>query len=78
MRMLPLQLVIIDLEDGRRGAFIGRPLVPDSFTEDDCQVENVWFTNIQEVPDGLSLARLTEMAMEQVGQQIDLQTATRQ
>lgn len=78
MKMLPLQLVIIDLEDGRRGAFIGRPLVPDSFSEDDCQVENVWFTNIQEVPEGVSLTRLTEMAIEQVGTQIDLQTATRQ
>lgn len=78
MRTLPLQLVIIDLENGRRGAFIGRPLVPDSFSEDDCQVENVWFTNIQEVPEGVPLGRLTEMAIEQVEDQIDLKTATRQ
>jgi hypothetical protein len=78
MKMLPLQLVVIDLEDGRRGAFIGRPLVPDSFADDDCQVENVWFTSIQEIPEGVSLASLTDMAMEQVTDQIESKTATRQ
>jgi len=78
MKMLPLQLVVIDLEDGRRGAFIGRPLVPDSFSDDDCQVENVWFTSIQEIPEGVSLTSLTDMAMEQVTDQIESKTATRQ
>ena len=78
MKMLPLQLVVIDLEDGRRGAFVGRPLVPDSFSDDDCQVENVWFTSIQEIPEGVSLASLTEMVMEQVTDQIESKTATRQ
>lgn len=78
MKMLPLQLVVIDLEDGRRGAFIGRPLVPDSFSGDDCQVENVWFTSIQEIPEGVSLASLTDMAMEQVTDQIESKTATLQ
>ena len=78
MKMLPLQLVVIDLEDGRRGAFIGRPLVPDSFCDDDCQVENVWFTSIQEIPEGVSLSSLTDMAMEQVTDQIESKTATRQ
>ena len=78
MKMLPLQLVVIDLENGRRGAFIGRPRVPDSFSDDDCQVENVWFTSIQEIPEGVSLTSLTDMAMEQVTDQIESKTATRQ
>ncbi len=68
MKMLPLQMVIIDLENGRRGVFIGQPLLCDDSTDENCQVENVWFTNIQEVPDGATLEQLTRMAMEQYAQ----------
>jgi len=66
MKMLPLQLVIIDLENGQRGVFIGRPLVSDGIEEEDCQVENVWFTNIQEMPDNATLEQLTRMALDQL------------
>ena len=66
MKMLPLQLVIIDLENGQRGVFIGRPLISDGVTEEDCQVENVWFTDIQEMPDTATLEQLTRMALEQM------------
>lgn len=66
MKMLPLQLVIIDLENGQRGVFIGRPLVVDDSTEEGCQVENVWFTNIQEMPDTATLEQLANMALEQM------------
>jgi hypothetical protein len=66
MKMLPLQLVIIDLENGQRGVFIGRPLVSDGVTEEDCQVENVWFTDIHEMPDNATLEQLTRMALEQM------------
>ncbi len=66
MKMLPLQLVIIDLENGQRGVFIGRPLVSSETTESDCQVENVWFTDIHDVPDNATLEQLTHMAMEQM------------
>lgn len=66
MKMLPLQLVIIDLENGQRGVFIGRPLVSGETTESDCQVENVWFTDIHDVPDNATLDQLTHMAMEQM------------
>jgi hypothetical protein len=67
MKMLPLQLVIIDLENGKRGVFVGRPLISDGSTEEDCQVENVWFTEIHEMPDNASLEQLTRMALEQMG-----------
>ena len=66
MKMLPLQLVIIDLENGQRGVFVGRPLVVDEKAAEDCQVENVWFTDIQEMPDTATLEQLTRMALEQI------------
>lgn len=66
MKMLPLQLVIIDLENGQRGVFIGRPLVVDDSTEEGCQVENVWFTNVQEMPDTATLEQLAKLALEQM------------
>ncbi len=66
MKLLPLQLVIIDLENGQRGVFIGRPLITDDIKEEDCQVENVWFTDIREMPDNSTLEQLTRMAIEQI------------
>lgn len=70
MKTHPLQMVIIDLEDGRRGVFVGRPLIGDATVAEECQVENVWFTNIQEVPDGATIEQLTRLAMSQIAQQI--------
>lgn len=63
MKMLPLQMVIIDLENGQRGVFIGRPLVPMEAGDDDCQVENVWFTDIHEMPDDATLDQIAKMTM---------------
>jgi hypothetical protein len=73
MKLLPLQLVIIDLENGRRGVFIGRPLITDEANEDDCQVQNVWFTDIHEMPDTATLEQLTRMAIEQISASRTLQ-----
>ena len=73
MKMLPLQLVIIDLENGQRGVFIGRPLITDDSVEDECQVENVWFTDIQEMPDNATLEQLSRMALEQMSRGRTLQ-----
>jgi hypothetical protein len=66
MKTHPLQMVIIDLGNGRRGVFVGRPLVCDDESEEDCQVENVWFTDIHEVPDGATIDQLTRLALEQI------------
>jgi len=66
MKMLPLQLVIIDLENGERGVFIGRPLITNEASENDFQVQNVWFTDIHELPDSSTLDQLTRMALEQM------------
>jgi hypothetical protein len=66
MKTLPLQLVIIDLENGRRGVFIGTPLVCADATDEECQVENVWFTDVHQIPDGASLEQITKLAYEQI------------
>jgi hypothetical protein len=66
MKMLPLQMVIIDMENGQRGVFIGRPLVTTETQSADCQVENVWFTDIHELPDDATLAQLAKMTFEEV------------
>ena len=66
MKRAPLQLVIIDLEDGRRGVFVGRPLVPEESDDEDCQVENVWFTDIRDVPPDTTLEQLTKLALAQI------------
>ena len=73
MKMMPLQLVIIDLENGQRGVFIGRPLVIEDSDENDHQVQNVWFTDIQEMPDSATLEQLTRMTLEQMSQGRTLQ-----
>lgn len=73
MKMMPLQLVIIDLENGQRGVFIGRPLIIEDTGENDHQVQNVWFTDIQEMPDSATLEQLTRMTLEQMSQGRTLQ-----
>jgi hypothetical protein len=73
MKMMPLQLVIIDLENGQRGVFIGRPLIVEDIGESDHQVQNVWFTDIQEMPDSATLEQLTRMTLEQMSQGRTLQ-----
>jgi hypothetical protein len=73
MKMLPLQLVIIDLENGQRGVFVGRPLITDESVEEECQVQNVWFTDIHEMPDNATLEQLTRMALEQMSRGRTLQ-----
>lgn len=65
-KTLPLQLVIIDMENGQRGVFFGRPLILDEASEEECQVQNVWFTDVQEMPDNASLEQLTHLALEQM------------
>jgi hypothetical protein len=73
MKMLPLQLVIIDLENGQRGVFIGRPLITEDTDEKEHQVQSVWFTDIQDMPDSATLEQLTRMALEQMSQGRTLQ-----
>lgn len=73
MKKLPLQMVIIDLENGQRGVFIGRPLIPDDADETEHHVQSVWFTDIPEMADNATLEQLANMASEQMRQGRTLQ-----
>jgi len=66
MKTLELQLITVGLDDGKQGVFIGWPLVTEDTARDNGQVENIWFSNIQQVPESLSLAQLMELIRKQV------------
>ena len=66
MKELALQLVTVELENGKQGVFIGGPLITDDFTNADCQVDNIWFSDIQEVPANITLSELVSLVHEQV------------
>ena len=66
---LPMQLVVIDLKNGRRGLFIGAPLIPEedmNIESEGSYIENIWFSNIQSLPPSHTLEQLIQMAMTQV------------
>lgn len=68
MKDIPMQLVVVQLENGRRGVFFGAPIVADDDSELDCQVEQVFFSNVNRLPDGMSLDELSQLAMAQFEQ----------
>jgi hypothetical protein len=66
MKTLELQLVTVGLEDGKQGVFVGWPLVQEQTPEDSGQVESIWFSNLQQVPDDLTLEQLMELVRKQL------------
>ena len=66
MKTLELQLITVGLDDGKQGVFVGWPLVAENPTEESGQVENIWFSNLQTVPDSLTLEQLMELVREQL------------
>jgi hypothetical protein len=66
MTMQAVQMVIIDLENGSRGIFIGTPITADEFMDEDCTVEQVWFTNVQMIPKGATLEQVVQLALAQI------------
>jgi hypothetical protein len=66
MKTLQLQLVTVGLENGEQGIFVGWPLVSETSQPEDGQVENIWFSNVQEVPDDLTLKQLMELVRKQL------------
>jgi hypothetical protein len=66
MKTLALQLVTVGLENGQQGVFVGWPLVSEIKTENYSQVENIWFSNIQQVPQNLTLEQLMELVRKQL------------
>ena len=66
MKTLALQLVTVGLENGQQGVFVGWPLVSEIAAENSSQVENIWFSNIQQVPQNLTLEQLMELVRKQL------------
>ncbi len=66
MKTMKLQMVTVGMDDGKQGVFVGWPLIKEQATEDSGQVENIWFSNLQTVPDNLTLEQLMELVRKQL------------
>lgn len=66
MKPIPLQLVTVCLENGQQGVFVGVPLVPAQAPEDQGQIEDIWFSDIREVPAQMELADLIQLLQAQL------------
>ncbi len=66
MKTLDIQLITVGLENGEQGVFIGTPLIFEHTDMDNSQVENIWFSNVQELPDDLTLKQLMELVQQQL------------
>lgn len=66
MKTLELQLITVGLDDGSEGVFVGLPLVNEDTVEESGQVENIWFSNIKEVPDSLTMEELMGLIGKQL------------
>jgi len=66
MKTLALQLITVELDNGTQGIFVGWPLVTAETAIEDGQVENIWFSDIQDIPSHLTLEQLMELLRKQL------------
>lgn len=66
MSELALQLITVELENGKQGVFIGGPLITDDYTDEDSQVDSISFSDIQEVSDNLTLSELFNLVQDEL------------
>jgi hypothetical protein len=66
MKTLELQLVTVGLEDGKQGIFIGLPLLSQQDADAGGTVENIWFSDIKNVPDSLTMDELMQLVVRQL------------
>ena len=66
MKPISLQLVTVNLENGQQGIFVGVPLMDDQTQDEEGQVEDIWFSNIQEVPAQIKLVDLIRLIQSQL------------
>ncbi|MGD8843288.1 MAG: hypothetical protein PVJ83_07415 [Gammaproteobacteria bacterium] len=66
MKSIPLQLVTVCLENGQQGVFAGIPLVPEQAGSGEGQIEDIWFSDIQQVPAQMALAELIRLLQAQL------------
>ena len=58
---VPLQLLTIQTKDGQRWIFAGSPAVIPADPDINNAIVDVWFSNIQDVPQEASIRSLVEM-----------------
>ena len=66
MKPIPLQLVTVSLDNGQQGVFVGVPLVDTNGSDHDGQIEDIWFSDIQEVPAQTQLVDLLKLIQAQL------------
>jgi hypothetical protein len=66
MKTLELQLITVGLDDGQQGIFVGLPLLTKQMAETDGTVENIWFSDIKQIPDSLTMDELMEVVRQQM------------
>jgi len=66
MKTIELQLVTVGLEDGKQGIFIGLPLLSQQDADAGGQVENLWFSDIKNVPNSLTIDELMQLVASQL------------
>ena len=66
MKPIPLQLVTVCLDNGQQGVFVGVPLVAEQNGAQDEQIEDIWFSDIQEIPGQTNLAELLRLIQAQL------------
>jgi hypothetical protein len=66
MKPIPLQLVTVCLENGEQGVFVGMPLVGEQVPNDTGQIDDIWFSDIQDVPAEMELMDLIRLIQSQL------------
>ena len=66
MKTVALQVVTVGLENGQQGIFIGIPLITEESSDTDSQVEEIWFSNVQQVPNDLTVEKLVRLIAGQL------------
>lgn len=66
MKPIPLQLVTVSLDNGQQGIFVGVPLVSADHADHEGQIEDIWFSDIQEVPAQTRLEDLLKLIQAQL------------
>jgi len=66
MKTIELQLITVGLDDGTQGVFVGLPLVSEQTASECGQVENIWFSNVKEVPGNLTMQELMGLIGKQL------------
>ena len=63
---VPLQLLMVNLTNGERGMFVGLPLVHREEVDHDTQIDHIMLSDIQQLPEDMTLAQLMQMVQEQL------------